>query len=535
MTREAAQKPKTSVARAREKDAQQPSRAPEPDVVMARRANQRATNKHPALPLSGTVHVKDTYKVKHGAWCLVSALDETNLGATGSVSVKWDAGDAGTTWKFEAPTSVTTDEGGYLKAYVKAATPGAKVCPVSVTVNTDDGVLVTKNLSVAVDVLPDKAEPANDQAEETESGYHLSASGVDQAYEDVAAAADSVVGKREIAVDSFVARMKNEDRDGLNEAAMKVAAAAALGTVSGALGERFAKAIDGEFGPEKVMGNAVKDAFKEAGKAAGAAVLGAAFSDPHLNIDAYSEVQRRGLVADREALKRTVATAKAASKRPLDAAQLETSKRHFAKDGVRAAERTKRAFSSLDPELSQYASTLSEWMTLSARKALGTASAGGVDMEDAVDIEPRDHTQLRGRAAEDGVAYIALGSREPIRPMRVGSDQLKLAGITSSALARIRKLKLRDLSVPIVVSGYLHTGGLDGAYMFNNAVAFGMSETGHAWWNGDEDGLDVLQAVTNKPTLADAIYDVIENDLKDTPLTDAKSVSGTGPLGKVTK
>ena len=75
-----------------------------------------------------------------------------------------------------------------------------------------------------------------------------------------------------------------------------------------------------------------------------------------------------------------------------------------------------------------------------------------------------------------------------------------------------RQLRVRDLKMPIVASGYL-SAGMD-VNISNNEIAFGKNEDGTVFWRGDDDALDVLQDLTNAPTLEEAVRVTIREDIE---------------------
>ena len=158
----------------------------------------------------------------------------------------------------------------------------------------------------------------------------------------------------------------------------------------------------------------------------------------------------------------------------------------------------------------QYRTSLTRWMVALAKDEFAESSnpgQPGTDLEDAVDVSPKDHLQ----DGHKGVVNVSFRAKRQ-RPLG-GTATIK--GMTKAAFGPLKsdpRLHVRDLRMPIVASGYL-AAGLD-VNISNNEIAFGKNEDGTVFWKGDDDALEVLQDLTNAPTIEEAVRVVIREDIE---------------------
>ena len=321
-------------------------------------------------------------------------------------------------------------------------------------------------------------------------------------YADIAATRGAVIENRKIGVRLALANMKDADPPTVGEQVLAVAAVAGVGLVSGYISTRISKGI-ADLGMNQVpmpgelklepLSEAATAAFQTAvddgGKFAFDAIRNGMRGASEMN--AFFASEEAGLEASRLAL---ALQDNARIERALD--QLEAVQ-PGQRDGVLAAAvkhatgvlsvATKEVGQALDE---QYRGSLTAWLGATARGDLGTSDEhGGTDLEDAVgDWGPNEHRKHRGH---DGIVYINFGNRDA--KDRLAPKSIRITGITSKALAPLRRSKIGDLKMPIVASGYLHDGSfVDGSTLFNNEIAFGWNEEHIVWVSGHENAIEAM-------------------------------------------
>ena len=169
----------------------------------------------------------------------------------------------------------------------------------------------------------------------------------------------------------------------------------------------------------------------------------------------------------------------------------------------------------------QYRESLSKWMNAMSQSSLGNAG-GGTGLAKAVDMSPKDHY---GKQGTKGVIYVAFASHPASRPFAVSGKRatIKVAGMTSAARDQIKSVPIKDLGMPIVASGYIYDGILDGLSVGagDNEIAFGKNEAGHVWVNGAEDAFSALKKAANKSNVVDAAALILDEDIGKSTLEHA--------------
>jgi hypothetical protein len=161
----------------------------------------------------------------------------------------------------------------------------------------------------------------------------------------------------------------------------------------------------------------------------------------------------------------------------------------------------------------QYQQSLAKWMNAMSQGALGGGN-DGTQLGKAVDMTPKDHYAQQGAK---GVIYVAFASHPASRPFAVSGKRatIKVAGMTSAARERIKNTPIKDLGMPIVASGYIYDGFLDGISVSagDNEIAFGINEGRTVWVRGHDDALNGLKKAANMANAVDAARVILDEDI----------------------
>lgn len=173
----------------------------------------------------------------------------------------------------------------------------------------------------------------------------------------------------------------------------------------------------------------------------------------------------------------------------------------------------------------QYRESLSKWMNAMSQSALGK-DGGGTGLAKAVDMSPKDHF---GKAGAKGVIYVAFGQHPAQRPFAVSGKRatIKVSGMTTAARDQIKSVPIKDLGMPIVASGYVYDGFLDGLSVAggDNEMAFGKNEGGSVWWKGHGDAEDALKKAANKSSATEAARVILDEDIGISTLEHATTMA----------
>lgn len=354
---------------------------------------------------------------------------------------------------------------------------------------------------------------------------------LDRVYEDVTSSRQALFEKRSIGVREALSNMQVADSPKMSEIIVSALSTAALGLVSGyltgALVARLSARVDGIIAEAMKKGvadikplsegakNGFQTALDDGGKEAAVAVKGyvqdrlsgggdskIAFfaSQEDALVDVKLRDSKRGSVIK--------ASAKNAIERAPQDSRLELLRHHI---GIANAMAEVLQGELVEARSLQYRTSLTRWMVALAKDKFEESTRPdqpGTDLEDAVDISPKDHLQ----DGHKGVVNVSFRAKRQ-RPLG-GTTTIK--GMTKAAFGPLksdpRQLRVRDLKMPIVASGYL-SAGMD-VNISNNEIAFGKNEDGTVFWRGDDDALDVLQDLTNAPTLEEAVRVTIREDIE---------------------
>ncbi len=353
---------------------------------------------------------------------------------------------------------------------------------------------------------------------------------LDRAYEDVTSNRQGLFEKRAIGVREALGNMGVADSPKMSEIIVSALSTAALGLASGyitgAVVARLAKRVDGIVAEATQAGikgiealsegakNGFQTALDDGGKEAAVAVKG--YVQDKLAGGGKSRVaffasQEEALVDVKTGDSKRGSALKASAKNGIEQGP-EESRPGLLRHQIALANAMAE---SLQSELAeargiQYRASLTRWMVALAKDEFVESSRPdqpGTDLDDAVDVSPTDHLMK----PKQGVISVSFHAKRQ-RPL---GGTTKITGMTEAAFGPLKsdsRLRVRDLRMPIVASGYLAAGA--DVFISNNEIAFGKNEDGTVFWKGHDDALDVLQDLTNAPTIEEAVRVVIREDIE---------------------
>lgn len=332
---------------------------------------------------------------------------------------------------------------------------------------------------------------------------------LDEAYENAATAQRALIERRKIGVDEVLGNLQEADSPTLADELLKTLAIAALGFASGGI----TAAITAKLGLKEafVLGTAMQTALDDGLKDASTKIAGKlAEVDGHSKATFFAS-QKEGLVVLGASTEKALSAEKRHSKDEIKSATGADQAAMMAKKVKGAKQLMTATDASGDfARQFQYQHSLGRWLSAQSQGKLGSFAGTGSNLEDAVDMSPKDHF---GRKGTPGVVYVAIGSQPARRPFDVSGARIKVSGMTSAARERIKNTPIKDLGVPIVVSGYIYDGRLDQMLISNNEIAFGKNENGQSWVNGDRDAIDGLLKAANKTNELEAARVIIDEDI----------------------
>lgn len=374
----------------------------------------------------------------------------------------------------------------------------------------------------------------DDTAGDTSVGDH-NTQGVDlrdlrDAYQTAHDEQNVLFNKRAIGVREVPDALREADPPSLADELMKTLVIAGLGFASGyvtaAIAGRLVSAS------AVALGNAVQTALDDGLKDAAGKVAAKLAEQGGSSMSQFFSSQEEGLESVRSAaLKGIVKQRRIAEDKVLKADQSQQSKvlaeetkgaQQFA-TGVEAnAEKARQI---------QFRESLAKWMNAMSQSAMGTRKEdGGTDLHGSKGVGDAYSKEFYKRQGAKGVVYVNFGMTDS-RPGVGNSKQwpsVKIAGITQSALDRLKGTPLRDLGMPVVVSGILYDGTMDSLDISmnnDNAVQFGRNEAGTTFTQGHSEGNAAMRKITGKPDTVSAAADLLDTNILPAKLDNVLSTS----------
>ncbi len=364
---------------------------------------------------------------------------------------------------------------------------------------------------------PGKTEPAKTaaagetKASETSAGA-VDFAALDAAYEKAENAQESLMDRRALGIRQVLGNLQEADEPSLADELVKTLAvaglafasqyvtAAVIGKIFVDAGSRLAGAV------QEGLHSGLQDA---AGKIGGKLAA----------VDGQSKVsyfagQEEGILDLKLKSVDKISEDKLVAKSKVKGAATDKQADELAKQVQGAEQFRTSALAQLETARTvQYRESLAKWMNAMSQSALGNAG-GGTGLGKAVDMSPKDHY---GKVGAKGVIYVAFASHPASRPFAVSGKRatIRVSGMTSAARDQIKSVPIKDLGMPIVASGFIYDGFLDGLSVAagDNEAAFGKNEAGHVWWKGHGDAESALKKAANKSSVTDAARVILDEDI----------------------
>jgi hypothetical protein len=374
------------------------------------------------------------------------------------------------------------------------------------------------------------AQQADDQGtgDQTTAGVDLR--DLRDAYKDAAVDENELFNKRAIGVREVPAALKEADPPSLADELMKSLVIAGLGFASGYVTAAItAKLVAAE---AVALTNAVQTAMDDGLKDAIGKVAAKLAEDGGNSMSQFFSSQEEGLESVRtSALKQITKQQRSAEDRVLkadkdkqaDVLAKETKGAQQFAAGVSANADNARKI--------QFTESLAKWMNAMSRGEMGTdKDNGGTDLFGKKGVGS-NHPQAfyKGHGAK-GVVYVNFGMTDS-RPGVGNSSKwpsVKISGITQSALDRLKGTPLKDLGMPVIVSGTMYDGFLDSLDIGldeDNYVSFGRNEAGITFTKGSVEGNEAMRKITKKSTTLEAATDLLDNNILPAKLDNVMSTS----------
>jgi hypothetical protein len=353
---------------------------------------------------------------------------------------------------------------------------------------------------------------AADTAAAAEGGIDFAA--LDRAYDKAENAQEALMERRAIGIREVLGNLQEADSPDLADELLKTLAIAALGLASGYV----TAAVTGKLVAESAVAltNAVQTALDDGLKDAVTKVAGKLAEVEGQSKPTFFASQEEGLVSLKQASVDRLADEKLIAKEKVKGAAKDQQATEMAKQ-ISGAEQFRTAANATSEAARQiqYQQSLAKWMNAQSQSKLGQTQSGDTYLGKAVDMSPADHYKRQGAA---GVIYVAFGQRPASRPFTVSGKRatIRVAGMTSAARDRIKNTPIKDLGMPIVASGYIYDGFLDGlsiGALGDNEIAFGRNEGGGYYAYGHSDALNGLKKAANKTNANEAAKVILEEDI----------------------
>jgi hypothetical protein len=341
---------------------------------------------------------------------------------------------------------------------------------------------------------------------------------------------NELFNKRGIGIREVPAALKELDPPSLADELMKTLVVAGLGFASGYV----TAAIAGKLvsASAVALGNAVQTALDDGLKDAVGKVAAKLAEEGGSSMSQFFSSQEEGMESVRSAgLKQIVKQQRAAEDKVLKADKATQSKvlgeetkgaNEFAASVKANAENARKI---------QFRESLAKWMNAMSQGAMGTRKEdGGTDLHGKKGVGDAYSKEFYKGHGAKGVVYVNFGMTGS-RPGVGNSKQwpsVKIAGITQSALDRLKGTPLKDLGMPVVVSGILYDGTLDSMDISmnnDNAVQFGRNEAGTTFTHGHEEGNAAMRKITGKADTNSAARDLLDNNILPAQLDNVLATS----------
>jgi hypothetical protein len=336
---------------------------------------------------------------------------------------------------------------------------------------------------------------------------------LDSAYEKAANAQEALMDRRSIGAREVLDDLNTPDQPSLADQLLTSLALAALGAASGGVTTVLAGKILSTTASQAIQ-TAVQSGLDDGLKDAAVKIaqsLGSASDSTSRT--AFFAGQQEGIVVLKQASVDKISDQKLSAKTRVKGAAQDKQADAMATEIKGAEDFRKGANQTAESGRSiQYRESLAKWMNAISRSKLGTdKGSGATDLGgDVGSRSPDDHFRHAGAG---GVIYVQFAMHPANKPFKVTGNRIKVAGMTEAVRDRLKSVAIKDLGIPIVASGYIYDGTLDGLYISNNEIAFGKNEGGTTWVTGHDNAMEGLKKAAGKSTAADAAADVIETDI----------------------
>ncbi|MDQ3365154.1 MAG: hypothetical protein M3680_06980 [Myxococcota bacterium] len=370
----------------------------------------------------------------------------------------------------------------------------------------------------------DKKEPAKDAPPKTTDApaaappttapaAGLDFAALDAAFDKAENAQDALMDRRAVGVREVLGNLNEADSPSLADELLKTLAIAALGFASGYVTAAVTAKLAAS--ASVALANAIQSGLDDGLKDAATKVAGKLAEVDGQSKPTFFASQEEGLIVLKQAAADRITDSKLAAKGKVKAAAPEAQADEMSTH-IKAAEqfRTAANLTAEAARQTQYQQSLSKWMNALSQSALGQSEGGNTNLGKAVGMTPTDHYKQQGAR---GVIYVAFGQHPASRPFAVSGKRatIKIAGMTSAARERIKHTPIKDLGMPIVASGYVYDGFLDGLSVAagDNEISFGKNEGGGVWVKGDSDAFEALKKAANKTSASEAAEVILNEDI----------------------
>lgn len=426
-------------------------------------------------------------------------------------------------FQIEATRHITSAEPGLVRVHFAPTIAGTYATSIKVRVRWSDGQEMVAETDVSAGATP--AQSPRDQAFDRLAGprgYRADRAGIVHAYNDVRTHLNSVMNERKQGNADLLSFMKEEDPPSLTDKIVQALAVAALGYVTGGVAAYLGAQLTYQFSAAIVsaISTAIEDGAKE--------VIPLVRSEVSKNnaakggsLASFTSSISSALERQRTLLELAVNKQEAASARAHDEADDIPSKGVAAKSGILDAAEYNVSLNktSPDPKADQYRVSFAEWMTGLAQNDRGRLKDGTTDVSGATDLTPYAAKYME--EAPTGFVTLNFGRWEHGRPVKVAPSAVTVRGATTKALKPLATTPLRNLRMPIVATGYLYDGTLDGFHIDDNQVTIAKSESGNIRWEGRDDGLRRMKEITSSATETIAAEKLFEDDFANITLAGA--------------
>ncbi len=331
--------------------------------------------------------------------------------------------------------------------------------------------------------------------------------------------------KRSIGVREVPDALRELDPPSLTDELMKTLVIAGLGFASGYVTAAITARLVSS--TAVALGNAVQTALDDGLKDAVGKVGAKLAEENGSSMSQFFSSQEEGLESVRgAALKGIVKQRRAAEDKVLKADKTEQDKvlaeetkgaQQYAAGVTNTAEAARKI---------QFRESLAKWMNAMSQSEMGQNDKDakkGTDLFGKKGVGSNHPQDFYKQGGAKGVVYVNFGMTDS-RPGVGNSSKwpsVKMSGMTTSALDRLKGTPLKDLGMPVIVSGTLYDGffdSLDIGLNRDNDVQFGRNEAGIDFTKGSSDGGEAMRKITGKSTSLAAATDLLDHDILPTKL-----------------